>query len=256
MCTLVILRRPGHAWPLLLATNRDEMKSRRWRPPARHWPDRAQVAAGLDEEAGGTWLGVNDDGVAAAVLNRRGSLGRAAGKRSRGELVLEALDHADAAAAAWALADLDPDAYRAFNLVVGDERAAFWLRSRDGETPGPVEVFPLKPGLAMLTAGELDDPESPRIRRYLPRFRAAPVPDPGAGDWQAWQALLRSRDFTPEDGPMSAMCLETEMGFATVSSSLVALPARDRGPDEGPPRVRWLFAPGRPDKTEYQEVDL
>ncbi|MCC6782813.1 MAG: NRDE family protein, partial [Planctomycetes bacterium] len=84
MCTLVLLRRPGHAWPLLVAANRDEMRERPWRPPARHWPDRPDVFAGLDELAGGSWLGLNDHGVAAAVLNRRNTLGPAAGLRSRG----------------------------------------------------------------------------------------------------------------------------------------------------------------------------
>ena len=82
MCTLVILRRPDHAWPLLFAANRDEMLERPWRPPARHWPDRPDVVAGRDELAGGTWLGVNDHGVGAAVLNRIGSLGQTTDKRS------------------------------------------------------------------------------------------------------------------------------------------------------------------------------
>ena len=127
MCTLVILRRPGHAWPLVLAANRDELRSRPARPPARHWPDRPHVVAGLDELAGGTWLGVNDDGMAAAVLNRRGSLGPAPGKRSRGELVLDALDHAEAYIAADALRALDPAAYRPFNLVLADAVDAFVL---------------------------------------------------------------------------------------------------------------------------------
>ncbi|MGY9055065.1 MAG: NRDE family protein, partial [Alphaproteobacteria bacterium] len=36
MCTVVILRRPGHAWPLLMAANRDEMRGRAWSPPGRH----------------------------------------------------------------------------------------------------------------------------------------------------------------------------------------------------------------------------
>ena len=121
MCTVVLLRRPGSRWPLLLAANRDELKSRPWRPPGRHWPDRPDVVAGLDELAGGSWLGINDYGVVAAVLNRVGTLGPATGKRTRGELVLEALDHADAAAAAAALADLDPAAYRPFNLIVADQ---------------------------------------------------------------------------------------------------------------------------------------
>ena len=102
MCTAVLLRRPGHAWPLVFAGNRDEMAERPWKPPGRHWPDRPEVVAGLDETAGGSWLGLNDHGVLAVVLNRTGSLGPQAGKRSRGELVLEALDHADAAEAARA----------------------------------------------------------------------------------------------------------------------------------------------------------
>ena len=102
MCTLVMLFRPGHEWPLLIAANRDEMLDRTWSAPARHWPDRPEVVAGRDELAGGSWLGVNDDGVVAGILNRMGSLGPGDGKRTRGELVLEALDHSDAAAAAEA----------------------------------------------------------------------------------------------------------------------------------------------------------
>src|SRR5205085_12253931 len=110
MCTLVILRRPEHAWPVIIGANRDEMIDRPARPPARHWPDRAEVVGGLDELAGGSWLGLNDWGVAAAVLNRHGSLGPAAGRRSRGELLLEALDHADAVSAAAAPGHLEPAA--------------------------------------------------------------------------------------------------------------------------------------------------
>src|ERR1044071_8502091 len=108
MCTLVMLRRSEHDWPVIIGANRDEMIGRPAKPPGRHWPDRAEVVAGLDPLAGGSWLGVNDWGVAAAVLNRTGSLGPAAGLRSRGELVLEALDHADAVAAAAAPTHLDP----------------------------------------------------------------------------------------------------------------------------------------------------
>jgi uncharacterized protein with NRDE domain len=64
------------------------------------------LVAGLDVLAGGSWLGINDWGLVAAVLNRHGSLGPEANRRSRGELVLEALDHADAVAAAEALSHL------------------------------------------------------------------------------------------------------------------------------------------------------
>ena len=82
MCTLVLLRRPGHPWPLVLAANRDEMADRPWRPPGRHWPDRPGVVGGRDDLAGGSWLALNDFGMVAAVLNRHGSLGPEADRKS------------------------------------------------------------------------------------------------------------------------------------------------------------------------------
>ena len=230
MCTVVLLRRPGHDWPLILGANRDEMASRPWRPPGRHWPDRDDVVAGLDLEAGGSWLGLNESGVVAAILNRTGTLGPAAGRRSRGELVLEALDHADAADAADALTALDPAAYRPFNLIVADNRDAFWLRHADDSGDGcPIEARPAPAGLSMITSSDLDDVDgSPRVRAYLPLFRRADAPDPDRDDWAAWEALLASRVHDAAESQRAAMRFEMPNGFATVSSALVALPAPHR----------------------------
>ena len=152
MCTVVILRRPDHAWPLVLGANRDEQLDRPWQPPGRHWSDREDVVAGLDELGGGSWMGVNDSGVTACILNRRGTLGPKAGKRSRGEIVLDALDFSDAVAAADALQHLHGDAYRDFNLVIADNRDAFWLKL-DGNESARVQVQTIPDGLSMLTAG-------------------------------------------------------------------------------------------------------
>lgn len=249
MCTLVILRRSDHAWPLLIAANRDEMVDRAWQPPARHWPDRADVTGGLDELAGGTWLAVNDSGVAAAILNREGSLGPTLDKRTRGELVLEAVDHADAAAAAEAMAALDGSAYRSFNLIVADNRDAFWIRST--EAPA-VEVFDIPPGLHMITSRELDDTESVRIGRFLPRFRSAEEPDVDGEDWSSWESLLATRLRDSDEDPRETMCIVTDLGYGTVSSTLIALPSAAQ-PDADPV---WRFAAGRPDQTPYETVTL
>ncbi|MCP4327267.1 MAG: NRDE family protein [Alphaproteobacteria bacterium] len=248
MCTVVILRRPDHAWPLILAANRDEMLNRPWRPPARHWPDREDVVAGLDETAGGTWLGLNDHGVVAAILNRRGSLGPAPGMRTRGELVLEALDHADAASAATALADLAAASYRPFNMVVADNRDAFWLANRDQRE---VAVTEIPVGTSLLTAWDLNDTESGRIERFLPLFRDAAPPDPETGEWQDWVVLMSGRDGGGDDDNREfSMNVVTDFGFGTSSSSLIALPA----PAATPIDPVWLFAAGRPDEAPFEPV--
>jgi hypothetical protein len=222
MCTLVILRRSEHAWPVLIGANRDEMIDRPSKPPGRHWPDRAEAIAGLDLLAGGSWLGLNDWGVAAAVLNRHGSLGPEAGLRSRGELVLEALDHADAVAAAQALSHLDPDSYRTFNLIVADNRDAFWLRHAGGDT---IEVRPIKEGLSLIAAGDFDDFATPRLAYALIPFEAATPPDPDRDEWTAWQDLLGNDKAPPGAPPQAALRFNTGRGYGTVSSGLIALPA-------------------------------
>ena len=247
MCTVVILRRPGHAWPLILAANRDEMADRPADGPGRHWPDRPGVVAGRDRLAGGTWFGLNAEGVVAGVLNRPGALGPGAGLRSRGELPLEALDHAEAAVAAEALAAIEPASYRPFNALVADARSAFWLACEGNR----VRRGDIGPGLSMLTAHGLNDRGSARTRTYLPRFAAAAEPDPGRGDWSAWAALMADRDHDPDSGSEGAMTIVTEGGFGTVSSLLMALPAPGRGA-----RPVWLFAPGPPDRAAYAPVAL
>ena len=39
------------------------MNNRKSLPPGRHWKDKPHIFAGKDLLAGGSWLGVNDDGV-------------------------------------------------------------------------------------------------------------------------------------------------------------------------------------------------
>ena len=249
MCTLVILRRPGGDWPVLIGANRDEMSDRTARLPARHWDDRDNVVAGQDELAGGTWLALNDDRVVAAILNRRGSLGPDPDKRSRGELPLEACDHAEAREATRALALLEPSSYRSFNMVVADTREAFWIKS-DGHF---IMTAPIPDGLSMITSHDLNSTvNSSRIRFHLNRFRRAPDPKPDANNWDVWKILLSSRETEPGASFRGAMNVDTDYGFGTVSSSLIALPNADRIGI----LPQWHYCPGRPDTTPYTTVTL
>jgi hypothetical protein len=239
VCTVVVLIRPGHAWPVVLAANRDERLDRAWDPPGAWWPDRPGVVGGRDRSAGGTWMAMNRAGVLAAALNRPGSLGPAPGKRSRGELPLIALAQDRAESAAAAVIAVDASGWRSFNMVIADRTGAWFVR---GLGRGRPDAQALSAGLHMITAHDPDDPESPRVARHLPRFRDATPPE--ADDWRAWRTILADRTGSAAE----QINVVPRGGFGTVSSSLVALPAR------GQPI--WLFAAGPPDESPFTQVEL
>jgi uncharacterized protein with NRDE domain len=249
MCTLVILYRPGHDWPVIIGANRDEMVDRPWLPPGRHWADRPYVTAGMDKLAGGSWLGVNDAGLLAAVNNRAGSLGPDAQKRSRGELILEALDHYTAADAADALSELNPTAYRPFNLLLADNASVIWVRHANPSNF--IERHDVPPGLSMLTAHDINDTQCPRIRTYLPRFERAEVPRPDEEKWSDWEVLFSAREVQPEATEDAPMLIRSERGFATVSSSMIALSSQL--PEAQP---LWNFARRYPTIEPYSKISF
>ena len=245
MCTVIILHRPGHRWPLLIAANRDERLDRAWDPPAAWWPDHPAIIGGRDRSAGGTWMALGPSGVVAAVLNRPGSLGPAAGKRSRGALPILAAAADSAEAAAAAIAALPAGEWRPFNMVVADSRHAIFLR---GLGDGRPDAVALPAGFSMVTAHDPNDPTSPRTRRHLPRFRATPPPDPDRPDWSAWEALLADGGYDPAIGLAETLNVPPNNGFGTVSASLVALGADGTR--------HWLFCPGAPGTAPFASLAL
>ncbi|MDH5489233.1 MAG: NRDE family protein, partial [Rhodospirillaceae bacterium] len=183
------------------------------------------------------------------------TLGPMSGKRSRGELVLEALDHAEATIAADAICDINGDAYRPFNLVVADRHNAFWLCLKEGDKR--VNKTPIVEGVSMITAHDLNDTASPRIRHYLPLFQKAAPPNPEKNDWASWQALLASKQG-PGTRPEDAMNIEevTIPGagrFATKSSSLMAISSPQTAMERS--SSVWLFSPGQPGIGSWRAID-
>ena len=181
--------------PLRLLGIRDELTSRPWRPPARHWRGSPLIGA-IDEQAGGTWLAVQPEiPRVACLLNARGTFADPARRRSRGDLSLRA-----AAEGAGLLSQLaaDPDAlaaYDPFHLICATPdsvTALTWLGSYPpGEQP---EVRYLAPGTHLfINAGhaypvEPGDPESePKAAHFAEKFAAArPSADPALPLAQAW----------------------------------------------------------------------
>ena len=69
MCLIAWHWQPGSANKLLLVANRDEFYARP--TAALHWWEDADILAGRDLQAGGTWLGVSRSGRLAALTNHR-----------------------------------------------------------------------------------------------------------------------------------------------------------------------------------------
>jgi uncharacterized protein with NRDE domain len=118
MCLIVVAHAAAARYPLVIAANRDELHARQAQP-AGWWPERPQLLAGRDLQAGGTWLGVDRGGRVAAVTNVRDGTPREA-PRSRGALVAEFLRRNDSAAAYAARASAAGTAFGAFNLLLFD----------------------------------------------------------------------------------------------------------------------------------------
>lgn len=151
MCLVALSFEQHERFPLVLASNRDEFFDRPtaplswWRP--RH--DGPEVLAGRDLRAGGTWLGVTQQGRLALVTNVR-KPGAAPGP-SRGAIALQWLAGEASADAfdTW----LRQQGFSAFNALVLDARegSAHYLSSDASQAA-------LSAGTAGLSNAALDTP--------------------------------------------------------------------------------------------------
>jgi uncharacterized protein with NRDE domain len=214
MCTLVASVRPSPGLPLVIAANRDERLARPATPPF-VWPGSPRFLAPRDDQAGGSWLGLNALGVFVGITNRAGAAPDPA-RRSRGALVVDALSASSAAELHARLAGLDPAAYNPFHLLYADRRTAH-LTWSDGRALHRID---LAPGLHVVTErsfGAGDDARAARVRRRWPEV---------AGALARPADVLRLGPILAEhaEDPFAATCVHADaFGYGTRSSLLLGL---------------------------------
>jgi len=246
MCTLAIYFQVAPNWPVIVAANRDEFLDRPATDPA-VLNENPRIVGGKDLRAGGTWLGINEYGLVAGLLNRRPAEEANPNARSRGMLCLDALRHATAAdAARYAGGERGSD-YNPFNLLMASREAAYVAYNRGSH----IEVASLEPGVHLLTNLDVNDFECPKISRAYGRFaELADQPrftrDPLAAR-DALGALLadHSTQLDSRSGRPNALCLHLD-SYGTRSSSLIFLGQKGE--------VRHFFAPGAPCATPYRSA--
>ena len=146
MCILFIGVDTHPNYPLIVCANRDEFHHR-GTEPAHFWPTTPIMLAGKDKQAGGTWLGINNQGAFAGLTNIRNGI-QQDGVRSRGELVVNALT-SDTINHQWLVEH--GDNYNPFNLVYQQNNTLLCFNSSTKQSTV------LAAGFHAISNGLLDD---------------------------------------------------------------------------------------------------
>jgi uncharacterized protein with NRDE domain len=223
MCLIAFAIGASARWPLVIAANRDEFLDRPTLPLTRWTTDAGtEIISGRDIRAGGTWMGMTATGRIAMLTNVRGPASLT-GDKSRGELVTRWLE-SDVDATAF-MAQITPEAYGGFNLVLGDfnSGAWHWLSNKPG--PG-LESRELQPGVYGLSNGALDTPwpKTVGLKKALHSALAASGEDALAAELMA--ALRDRRRAGREDLPSTGVPLALE---EALSSAFVDFPEHGYG---------------------------
>jgi len=179
MCTVTL--RCG-AGSLLLTMNRDERLDRATEEaPRRISGDalRPSWLAPFDGASGGTWIGVNERGVASCVLNgyepADEDLRGDPSVPSRGSIIPRILEEQDGLGPARLPGGLDFSAYPSFTVLVASPEGGEIVRWRRGAGLTRENV---PPGWTFLTSSSWNEPEvSAWRRRAFDAWRAAGEPE-------------------------------------------------------------------------------
>jgi len=202
MCLAVVAAAQSARYPWVLAANRDEFFHRAAAGLA-WWPG-GRLLGGRDLAAGGTWLGLDDNGRLALVTNVR-EPGRAlAGAPSRGELVPRWLQgEGDGLLDEMAQQPRNGFNFLAVDLVAG---RGLWFSNR----PQPQRRL-LGDGLHGVSNAALDTPW-PKLQRLKARLAAALQGEPAlpALTQAAWAALGDPAPAADADLPATGVPLARE----------------------------------------------
>ena len=147
MCILFIAIEQHPDYPVIICANRDEFHQR---PTEKmhHWSPQ-NILAGKDLQAGGTWLGLSPSGKFSALTNFRRPAHFDTTKRSRGDLVVQALTSSEQSI--QQKLTKESHQYNDFNLVFGQ------LNNLQAFDSVNKKFVTLTPGFHSICNGALDD---------------------------------------------------------------------------------------------------
>ncbi len=235
MCLLAIQYQLVPESPILVAANRDERFQRPSLPPSIQ-SGKPRILCGIDQQAGGTWLGVNQHGLFVGACNRFRFLTPPA-PRSRGILCRDLLRAGSAREAVdVALEELSSGNYDGVNFVIADAESGWVVHGTDDQ-----EVVRLEEGLSIISNGDVNDPRDERVRMAQRLLTLQTLDSPVK--FLAVASKVFSRTPSPPGRP-SMVIRGRERG--TVSSTLISLGKKPRD-------AIFQYADGAPDETKYED---
>jgi hypothetical protein len=221
--------------PVLVAANREERYDRPTLVPSIQ-SGKPRVLCGIDELAGGTWLGVNQNGLFVGVCNRPKVMPTFI-SRSRGLLCRDMLRaESSRAAVDLCLEETLSGKYNGANFIVADAEGAWAIHASDD-----VNVVELDEGLNIISSMDVNDASDERgqMARRLLTLQTLDSPV----KFLAIASKVFARAPSPPGRP-SIVIREKDHG--TVSSTLISLGKKPRD-------AIYQYAGGAPDRHGHQD---
>lgn len=235
MCLLAIQYKLVPESPILVAANRDEAYDRPSSLPSIQ-SGKPRILCATDQQAGGTWLGVNQHGLFVAAANRP-KLSSPLSPKSRGILCRDLLRAGSARQAVdMALEELSTGQYEGVNFLCADFDNGWVVHG--GEE---IETMELEPGLTILSNSDANDPHNDRVKLAKRLLTLQMLDSPVKFLAVASKAFAR-----PSTIPNRPGMVMKGPKRGTVSSTLVALGKKPRD-------AIYQYAEGSPDETKYED---
>ena len=235
-------------YPLIVAANRDEHYDRPSAPPALLNTQPA-IIAGRDLRANGTWLGVNEYGLIAGVLNRRfdGRQLSASEARSRGLLCMDVLNF-DSSRASNEFIQGHRFRYNPFSLLFADGHEAYVSYNDEQK----IITEKLETGLHVFSSAAEFEMHSTKADRAYALFaklstQVRPTNGKTLESIAALQTVLSDHSLVADSNdPGDAICVHRESS-GTVSSSVIYF-------SEAESRFYTFFCAGAPCRNSFGDA--
>lgn len=208
MCLIVFSYKHYNEYPFVLAANRDESYSRPTEV-AHVWKTSPKILAGKDLKAGGTWLGISENGRFAALTNHRQMDDIKEDTTSRGIIVKDFLLSEGNPREYLGELQRDGHKFNGFNLIAGTISDLYYMSNKKEG------IFKVQPGNHALSNAFLNTPW-PKTEHSLEALETILETTGSPDEERLFSMLLNDQRYPIEMLPDTGLSKEAEKAVSSV----------------------------------------